>query len=310
MGSARGFPQLQLWVACAGVILSLSALQAEVPDSLARPLFERAFPLNESKLARYRINIHQVTPDTGITTRYVIAYGYYIQPPYEVVARAGSTYVNAVRIYPLLEQPEKPVDTTAVVEQPTGSVERWKRIGKHLDFVPFRVKELLFAGLDDGLDTTRAFARAESMIVAMDSLVDSTKFVGNGIIVFGPEVEKNGRRYVEWRYGGLPPVASALMDADSLRACKQHVAEHMAENWRNGLKRGLCWAVTWGYEGSDDSRFVRKLLEFLSDGMASTRTHWYDLVRFAGPPTAYSIAANFENSKAAWNALSARLEER
>jgi hypothetical protein len=236
------------------------------------------FPFNHNAALGYRIDISPVTPDSGINTGYVIAYGHYISPPYQVTVRDCSTYVNGVRIEPLLSQPPAQVDSTA--PEPLQG-DTW-RVGRHLDSASLRILALWRSELAAGLDTTRAFAVAESMLRASDMLVDSARLGGGCIVVFGPEVVEFGQRRVERRVVLLPPSRTeSPPTAAQVHDSKRHLAEHLAEVWCAELTSGRCNAVTWGLDGSYGINYLRELQAFTasSDTLAE---HWYDLVRHGG----------------------------
>jgi hypothetical protein len=67
--------------------------------------FEWEYSEEEAEL--YKIDIHQVTPDSGITTGHIIAYGHYIKPPYKIEVRDTIVYINGVQILPRLIPPGK-----------------------------------------------------------------------------------------------------------------------------------------------------------------------------------------------------------
>jgi len=55
----------------------------------------------EEEPALYRTEIKQITPNSGITTGHVIAYGHYIKPPYKVEIKNDTMlFINGVQIFP------------------------------------------------------------------------------------------------------------------------------------------------------------------------------------------------------------------
>jgi len=55
----------------------------------------------EEEPALYKTEINPVTPNSGIRTGHVIAYGHYIRPPYELEVREDTLlFLNGIRIYP------------------------------------------------------------------------------------------------------------------------------------------------------------------------------------------------------------------
>ena len=78
------------------IALGVSSMGLSFADTGSDML--RAFPYSEAQAQRYRINISPTHPDVGIASGYVIAYGYYILPPYEVTAQDGSTYYGEQKV--------------------------------------------------------------------------------------------------------------------------------------------------------------------------------------------------------------------
>jgi len=76
------------------VVESETSPESEINEPLIKP---------EEEPSLYRTEISQVTPQSGITTGHVIAYGHYIKPPYKFEIREDTLlYLNGIRIHPRL----------------------------------------------------------------------------------------------------------------------------------------------------------------------------------------------------------------
>jgi len=76
------------------IVLSFCSFSLFADEPLIKP---------EEEPALYKTEISQVTPQSGITTGHVIAYGHYIKPPYKVeIKKDTMLFINGVQIFPVL----------------------------------------------------------------------------------------------------------------------------------------------------------------------------------------------------------------
>jgi len=85
-----------------------------VGDSFAGKAQTFTWEYSEEEAELYRMDIHQITPDSGITTGHIIAYGHYIKPPYKIEMRDTILYINGVQIFPRLIPPGRKKDKPKV----------------------------------------------------------------------------------------------------------------------------------------------------------------------------------------------------
>jgi len=67
--------------------------------------YQPVFEYSEEEAKLYRMPINQITPEDGIWTGHVIAYGHYIKPPYKIEVKDTIVLINNVQVYPALKTP-------------------------------------------------------------------------------------------------------------------------------------------------------------------------------------------------------------
>lgn len=159
--------------------------ETEVAESESNPVKETYGPLikPEEEPALYKTEINPVTPETGITTGHVIAYGHYIKPPYKVeIVSDTMLFINGVQIFPVLpskfeiekKRREEIRSEKNYSKADSISETYFKRL--HILFNEMRnVYESLEpqVGRVKALDSVYKLAEAETLIVKID-----TTFVG------------------------------------------------------------------------------------------------------------------------------------
>jgi hypothetical protein len=286
--------------AIAGVAALLLVRQPAAKEP-RRPTFK----FDSLEMQKYRIELAQVRQDSGITSGFFFAYGHYVIPPYVVTARDGSTYVNGIRVHPLVERPGS-TTRRRTGYKPPNSDPYWL-VSSHLYEVEIAAQRLYDSILRTQNDTARAIREIKAFLLA-DSLVDSARVSRQGFLVYGRRSLCLGKyipvRHYVWFAGpqGPPP------DTSDQRQSRQNLAEVIAGSIRGELQFGRCRVNGWGADASRNSGFVRIVSAAMSMDSLTPERQWLSLVDACGAPEAYGYVANWANSRGEWSALKTRLE--
>jgi hypothetical protein len=83
-----------------------SSVSQGSPEWFVSPLGWESREFSEVEAGLYRLDINPVTPDSGIKTGFVIAYGHMLARPYRFETKGDSVLlVNRVQVYPELRHP-------------------------------------------------------------------------------------------------------------------------------------------------------------------------------------------------------------
>jgi len=88
-----------------GVLVVLLVVFSSLGSKNLYAQISEKFCYSEEEAKLYRMPINQVTPEDGIWTGHVIAYGHYIKPPYKIEVRDTLVFINNVQVYPALKTP-------------------------------------------------------------------------------------------------------------------------------------------------------------------------------------------------------------
>lgn len=206
----------------------------------------------------YKININQVTPDSGINTGHVIAYGHYIKPPYKIEVRDTIIFINDVQIFPMLLSDQQK-------EKINNELERtniWKNTAEYKIKVKYDVEAdaVYNTILKETNDTSRAVKKA--IIVLMKSgLYDR--------ITFDKHAPKNQIKF--WYKGWSVPVYyhfTSHMERKvtfKVNITIADVAQQKAKSIENSLNRNRI--KIFGYSGQEtkSGSDIYKIANILND---------------------------------------------
>jgi hypothetical protein len=136
--------------------------EATFIGSKTTPMMEKYESLikPEEEPALYKTELNPVTPETGITTGHIIAYGHYIKPPYKVEVREDTfLFLNGIRIYPSL--PSK-----IGLEEERRMFEKYKEADKIAE--PYR--ENFRVSFDNAQELYKVFSPQKGKEIAVDSI--------------------------------------------------------------------------------------------------------------------------------------------
>lgn len=297
--------RMKRWVVVSlSVVLAAVALSLLYAQQTTRAVSNPYETFDENEMERYRVDIEQVTPDTGIETGFVIAYGYYIIPPYRVYADTGVVYVNRVQIEPWLPLPPRQYLTDPWLDSESGK--RAQMTKARLRLTREAAVGAWRAALRNGLTDSLAMLAAESAFVS-DTLVDSIRRLDRYTIeYYGPEVElPGGLREVHREAVTLTPPEDNEYTAEE----RQANAVAMAEVIRASLVRGHCSVYTWGSVTVLGAGPVRQLVSAVGVAETDAEQRWRSLLTVCGSSAAYACVVNYEAARPTWEALAKRLAE-
>ncbi|MCK4234456.1 hypothetical protein KAX75_08510 [candidate division WOR-3 bacterium] len=150
--------------------------------------FEWEYTEEEAKL--YKMDIHQITPDSGITTGHIIAYGHYIKPPYKIEVKDTIVYVNGVQIHPTLlspgEKKKREEEKKATIERKKKKAEVRKRIESDPELMQLiqKAKEAYRKVTKKERKKRGEGFNAAAEVFRSSSRVDDVNIGGNAIVVY------------------------------------------------------------------------------------------------------------------------------
>jgi len=137
----------------------------------------------EEEPALYRTEIKQITPNSGIATGHVIAYGHYIKPPYKLEVREDTLlFLNGLRIYPCLinlkvraEEERKIDEKYKVADMEAISVfERQEILFDKIRTVYYEITPI--EGREKAIDSILDLIKQDSIV----NVVDTNRWEQNG----------------------------------------------------------------------------------------------------------------------------------
>jgi|GEM_PF-2468567 len=222
--------------------------------------FEWEYSEEEAKL--YKIDIHQVTPDSGITTGHIIAYGHYIKPPYKVEVKDTIVYVNGVQIYPVLMpegMKEKSKEDSLFTNEWKEKMKRVKSIVEGDSELVVLIRQASKAYMSSAKKGHVAYEAAAD-VFRNHPRVEKVKVYGNFICVFFKGMEEGYellRRDLDPSLRKSPEeIAKILEQEEEMRKKDWEVLYIMAK--REGYPPNKYGLKLKGADG--EAKFVRELL--------------------------------------------------
>jgi hypothetical protein len=255
---------------------------------------------SKDEVARYRVDVAPTAPDSGTDSGFIIAYGYFISPPYRLEVVGERALANGVQIFPPLPLPRRAPDSAILAKLRSES--RQRRILRHIDATGSKIANTYWDMLGAGRDSSSVVATIDNLI-AVDSLVDSARLSASEIIVYGvPDGE--GPDNVE-RVAWLRPEPTASHGTPP----PAEPAEASVELVARALSRDRAVVVTqFGVSVMPDKEYVRHVAELLLDTEFSDRQLWYTLALRRPIHACYSYVANRTASQESWRRALARFE--
>jgi ribosomal 50S subunit-recycling heat shock protein len=150
------------------------------------------YEYSEEEAELYRIDIEQVTPDSGITTGHVIAYGHYIKPPYKIEVNDTFVYVNNVQVFPVLitegEKRRREEEKRIVAENKKKREELRKKVESDPELMQL-IRKASKAYINSDKDGDMEYEAAAD-VFRNHPRVEEVKVYGNFICVFFKGIEE------------------------------------------------------------------------------------------------------------------------
>jgi len=254
---------------------------------------------SESEIERYHDTIHPYVPRGGILTGHVIAYGYYIPPPFELSVRHDTLLLNGVEVFPKRKlKPWKP--DPAVIESLRHDVglQRLHRLEKTAGCA-LRARDSLKA-TPVGVLTRDLIDRAVSAI----PIVDSIRFGKNSAWAYGSH-PKTGEvivgRFEVFGRREYKPTGRVVTQMDLVRMEKRHIEKLLRDD--GGIIVGH--AGTGSNVGYGVAKDIARLL--LTPGFAelTDEDRWRRLYAI-DLSVAFDVAANLELARPSWEKAALR----
>jgi hypothetical protein len=282
------------WALCITALVAVLSvpLRADTPETSKKPI---AVPFDEAEMERYRVDIHPTKPDSGIETGFVVAYGYYLEPPYAPTVEAGTLRVNGVQVYPPIPRAPK-----SFANYPKT---RGFEIEMHLE----RVGEVAFDAFLKK-DTTAAFAVFDS-IVKNDTLVESIRVGNQELAIYGPDGgEGPGGIKVAWsleQSSEQPPRTFA----EKVPTPTQLALGELA--WlAHALGRGAGVLVTpFGIAGPLGLDYLKQAAEIMTTPDLEAKQVWLAAATLTPTTASYSLAASYPAATTGWWSARQRTRE-
>jgi len=225
----------------------------------------------EEEPALYRTEIKQITPNSGITTGHVIAYGHYIKPPYRVGIKSDTMlFINGVQIFPVLPSKfeiEKKRREEIKLEEEIREVNL--RLGPY-----FKRRESLFKkmrrvyiviepkmGRDEAVDSVLKIATTDTLFSVLN-----TTFVGKDDCTVNVEYffpgDEHPTEYLLQLHGGDPSSGYSPRPARDINTVKEHVI-NMKEGTERVLSDQLVIFYTYRDRGFRLEHYLWETLEIL-----------------------------------------------
>ncbi|HEC78423.1 MAG TPA: hypothetical protein ENI34_04680 [candidate division WOR-3 bacterium] len=294
--------------------------------------YQPVFEYSEEEAKLYRMPINQITPEDGIWTGHVIAYGHYIKPPYKIEVKDTIVLINNVQVYPALKTP-------GMIEKERKDEEmREARKKEEQDYIKAHQAEYNEMQKVDSLakvlyEREKAGKGRENAINVVAKFykksigVDSVRIIDDReiLVCYSPgtiqfELQRiKGYRKPTHRFIELepyPPLSSPpdiyktqeerdeAMRKMGFPTTKQGWAEWWAERFEEKLKEG--WAVTfWATQrygsGIQWESDLIKTHEFLKDKQRSPIDKYNALRGIFSHTGILALIANFDYKE--WNSL-------
>lgn len=296
MRRVKRWTVVSLSVIVAAVALSL--LYAQQGGASASPALR--IPFDEKELARYRVDIRPATPDSGIMTGFVVAYGHFLAPPYQVTAMGESIYVNSVRVDPPLGPKPRAMDSGAVqaFEQSRAGT-----ILSRLRVVAERGVQFYERALLDGADTAYALAAAESLMKTDSLVLRVAAFPASRYrrVLYGPVAARPSGREREVRYDMLFPRERPVRHVSP--TTRDSLLQLRVASLQASLRRGSGRVYAGGVTHSASVLLALRLANVMLEPALRDSDRWKRLMDFCSPTVAYFCVANQDQSRSSWRSF-------
>lgn len=305
-------PTLRLTFAIMLLAIGVGVACGAKPDLSRRDaVIDRLYDSDSLLVRRMRVELHPSSPDSGITTGYFFAYGYYIPPPYCVEVEAATVTVNGIRVWPELElaaaEPRE-------APQPSASKIEFYRGNHIVDSLCLSVGFGYWVDIERGLTPTQAQQRAESLLLACP-LVESVYARGGAGFAVKPkpgmldgELRMRNRRLIQFadvapqKYRPQPPKNTPSTESAGARASRV-----IAGVIQSILQSGGCEERSWGGSSSHRPQYARDLANLMLQTELTDRQLWNELHRIMSYSAPAAYVANRRASYEGWLQLRRRL---
>jgi hypothetical protein len=282
------------------IVLMIICFSVFAQEALIKP---------EEEPALYRTEIRPETPDKGITTGHVVAYGHYIKPPYRVEIRSDTMlFINGVQIFPVLPSKyeiEKKRREQLRLDDKYGEAriiskpyrERLRSLFKEMNSTYKSLEPTV--GKFKALDSIYKLAEAETLIVKMD-----TTFVGKddcllSIYHFLPGYDKipeDTSSVILELYGGDPSSGYSPRPVRDINTMKQHVI-NMKEGTESVLSDQLIIFYTCEDRNFRSEHYLWETLEILKSDTLDMKEKKERLSRIINENASKELLYNYTPSE-------------
>jgi hypothetical protein len=277
-----------LGVALAGQTRSpLSSYDSTFNDALRR--------FDNANFDEFRMDISPLEPDSGISSGYVVVYGHCLKPPFSVLAKDTTVFINNVQVYPQLVSPRviaapkvheesrvRVPDSVALYYHNKDSVERAA--------YPLYANAAAKYGRSEALKRTRDFVMGSGVAESIRMEPPSMLLVYN----------KLTHRSVAITFYTHEELKALTVEAPSPNDSGKHtLAVQVAAGYSRSLGRGHYLAFGDGSAGGPGGDFER-IREVMQNHKLSLREKFARIVA-DGFPMAGWIVANY--SEREWSGI-------
>jgi hypothetical protein len=282
------------------IVLSFWSFSLFADEPLIKP---------EEEPALYKTEISQVTPQSGITTGHVIAYGHYIKPPYKVeIKKDTMLFINGVQIFPVLPSKfeiekkrrqemkiENKYSEARVTSKPYR--ERLRSLFKQMDRVYTSLESKI--GRDEALDSVFKLVEAETLIVKMDTTYVGEDDCALKVDHFLPGYDKSPgdtSSVVLILYGGNPSSGHTPRPARDINAMKEHVI-NMKETTEKVLRDQLVIFYSSESRSFRGKHYLWETLEILQSDTLNIEKKIEELSKITNKNTSKELLYNYTPSE-------------
>jgi len=272
----------------------------------------KAFEIEETPLikpeeepALYRTEIKQITPNSGITTGHVIAYGHYIKPPYRLEIKSDTMlFINGVQIFPHIRSKfeiEKKRREEIKLEERYREfytiaepyMRRQDALFKKMRRVYIVIEPKI--GRDKAVDSVLKIAEADTLFVVLDTTIVGKDDCTIGVEYTLPGLD-NPAAYLLELHGGDPSSGYSPRPARDINTMREYVI-NMKEGTERVLSDQLVIFYTYRDRGFRLEYYLWETLEILKSDTLDMKEKIEKLNKTLNKNASKELFYNFDPSE-------------